>query len=290
MDVLIIGGNKFVGKRLAEKLVNNKHNVTLLNRGNVDDGLGSNVERIRCDRNQGTQLVSLIQGRSWDIIVDQVCFNAIQALMACKVFEGKVSHYIFTSSDGVYPHKSCLREEDFDPTTYSFDTQYPSTDYHEGKRQAESVFQTQASFPVISIRFPLILDIADPTKRLHFHVERIMKQKEIYFPNLNAETSMVDADSASQVLYFLTTVDFKGPINAAAPQAITFKNFVEMIGKTLDITPRFATKADKENQSPYGLEKDLATDVSRLKSLGFICDPISRWLPKMVLELSTSIA
>jgi nucleoside-diphosphate-sugar epimerase len=45
--------------------------------------------------------------------------------------------------------------------------------YAEGKRMAEAVLFQKASFPVVSVRFPIILGPDDYSKRLRFQVRRI---------------------------------------------------------------------------------------------------------------------
>ena len=75
MKVLIIGGNFFFGKKLAKRLVEDKHNVTLLNRTNEDDDLGNSISRIKCDRNDKKKMQELLEDTYWDIVYDQVCFD-----------------------------------------------------------------------------------------------------------------------------------------------------------------------------------------------------------------------
>lgn len=48
--VLVIGGNRYFGKRLVSHLLERGDDVTLLNRGNLDDGFGDRVRRIKMDR------------------------------------------------------------------------------------------------------------------------------------------------------------------------------------------------------------------------------------------------
>lgn len=75
-NILVIGGNRFFGKRLIGKLIANGDQVTVLNRGNLDDGFGNKVERIVCDRDDVQKLKSSVQNKNWDIVYDQVCFDA----------------------------------------------------------------------------------------------------------------------------------------------------------------------------------------------------------------------
>jgi nucleoside-diphosphate-sugar epimerase len=79
MKALIVGGNRFFGKKLAQQLVEAGHEVTLLNRGNIDDGLVSQVSRLKCDRQDRAGLRTAKGNSEWDVIIDQVCFSAKDA-------------------------------------------------------------------------------------------------------------------------------------------------------------------------------------------------------------------
>ncbi len=46
MKALVIGGSRYIGRRLAGELAQAGHRVTLYNRGRAEDGLGSAVERL----------------------------------------------------------------------------------------------------------------------------------------------------------------------------------------------------------------------------------------------------
>lgn len=52
MNILIIGGTKFLGRHLIDAALQNNHNVTLFNRGrNYSEDDIENVEQIHGDRN-----------------------------------------------------------------------------------------------------------------------------------------------------------------------------------------------------------------------------------------------
>ena len=65
--VLLIGGNRFVGLRLAWHLLGSGEEVTLLNRGHLPDPFGPRVRRRRGDRR--TDLRRLVGGESFDAVV-----------------------------------------------------------------------------------------------------------------------------------------------------------------------------------------------------------------------------
>ena len=69
MKVLVIGGNRFFGKKLCHLILKDHHELTILNRGNEEDDLGDQVDRIICDRNNFSQMETLIGTQKWDIVL-----------------------------------------------------------------------------------------------------------------------------------------------------------------------------------------------------------------------------
>src|SRR6185437_5900703 len=134
MRTLVIGGNRYFGKLLVEELIARGFDVTLLNRGNLNDGFGDEVKRIKCDRANSTQLESAVVKLKWDIIFDQACYDFEQATSAVNIFRNKTRKYVFTSSQSVYDLGSNLNETAFNPKKYKFsEKKTMQQDYAEAK-------------------------------------------------------------------------------------------------------------------------------------------------------------
>ncbi|MBT3983237.1 MAG: NAD-dependent epimerase/dehydratase family protein [Bacteriovoracaceae bacterium] len=283
MKILIIGGNRFFGKRLVGLLLESGHQVELLNRGNVDDGFGSSVVRTICDRTIVQDLKTAISGKSWDIVYDQVCYDYNDAKASCELFDGKVGKYIFTSSQSVYGPGEKIKELDFDPSKHEFETvETKESNYGEAKRQAEVAFSRHANFPFVAVRFPIVIGDDDYTKRFEFHVERIKNEKPIYFPCIDAKISFVTSHFAATTLEFLGNSNFVGPINVASPGPISLREFVKEIEDTTGQKLVAAGEGSDENHSPYGIDGDWYMDCSVLHGLSIKGSEISNWLPKLL--------
>lgn len=290
MKILIIGGNRFFGKKLASKLLHAGHSVTLLNRGNFDDGFGDAVSRIRCDRTNLESLRGGVAKGYWDIIYDQVCFDAREAQGAVDVFRDKTSHYIFTSSQSVYSLGSEITEQAFNPRTHTyFEIAERYKAYAEAKRQCESTFFKADNFPVTAVRLPLVLGRDDYTKRMQFHVERVKKSDEIYFPNIDAQISLISSDDAAMALEFLATVKPAGAVNAASTEPIALSEFMRQISLVVGRQPVFASAANDKNHSPYGVESNWFMDVKKLSSLGFMAQSIQSWLREEIAAINREL-
>jgi nucleoside-diphosphate-sugar epimerase len=278
--VLVIGGNRFFGKRLVHKLIENGDDVTVLNRGKLADDFGSMVRHIICDRTDSIELKNLLQHKDWDIVYDQVCFDAIEAKAACKIFLNKCQKYIFTSSMSVYGLGSCLQECDFNP--YAYNPQIEVTrdqDYGEAKRQAEKEFFSQEKMPVVAVRFPIVMGPDDYTERLKFYVSEICKGHEIYFPNTAAKMSFIHAADAADGLFLLGQNNFSGPINMASFAPILIADLISEIEK---VVGKNAIMTSQEKKSPYGVPSDWVMNCDLSQKLEFRPQEISQWLSSVI--------
>ena len=286
MKILVIGGTRFFGKRLVQKLLKNDHEVTLITRGNNADNFGDSVKRITCDRLNFQKLKKVTEGQSWDLIYDQVCFDYKTAKEACEVFNTKTKRYIFTSTISTYESAGELFESDFNPNTYTFQKLEPPTgNYGEAKRQAEAAFAEFCSLPIALIRLPIVIGADDYTKRFAFHIDKVKSNKEVFFPNKKVKMSFVSSDDASECLLKIGLSNFTGPINVASPQPIEIAQMMEIIEKELGKKTNYALEENISNQSPYGIDEDWYINCDKLKKFGVELTPITEWLPKIIKQL-----
>ncbi|MEP7135066.1 MAG: NAD-dependent epimerase/dehydratase family protein [Chloroflexota bacterium] len=102
MNILILGGTKFLGRHLVESALARGHQVTLFNRGKTNPGLFPQVETILGDREHD---IEKLAGREWDAVIDVAgYYPRIVRLAATGLREaGSVGRYVFISSISVYP-------------------------------------------------------------------------------------------------------------------------------------------------------------------------------------------
>src|SRR4029079_3550253 len=97
MDILIIGGTRFLGRHLVTAALARNHDVTLFNRGN--NSTQADVETIEGDRH--TELHKL-KGRRWDAVVD-TCGHLPRAVRAAaEALADSLNRYVFISSQNAY--------------------------------------------------------------------------------------------------------------------------------------------------------------------------------------------
>ena len=291
MQILVLGGNRFFGRALARQLLAAGHELTLLNRGNLDDGLGPEVRRLRCDRQDAAALrAALGPTRSWDVVFDQICYEAPQARVAAEIFAGRVGHYVFTSSQSVYGPGAGLREKDFDPLAHAFTQDARTADnYAEAKRQCESVLFRQSGFPVTAARLTIVIGEGDYTGRPRWHMERVRAGVPIYFPNLEARLSLIQSEDAAAALRHLAVAGPVGALNVAAVEPLSLAAFVQTLEAAAGRQVKLLETADEGAWSPYGIEQDWFLNVGKLLALGPRPRAIDEWL-KPALEQTAAEA
>ncbi|WP_427071241.1 NAD-dependent epimerase/dehydratase family protein [Lysinibacillus fusiformis] len=288
MNILVLGGTRFFGKKLVELCIENGHDVTILTRGQSGNPFGTAVKQLIVDRDDHDALENALAHTTWDIVYDNICYSPNEAHTICELLKGKTKKLVFTSTLSTYEVDGKMKkEEDFDPYHYQIlmgDREEFS--YGEGKRQAEAVLFKEASFPVVAVRFPIVMGEHDYTRRLHFHVERILHDQPISLPNIDAQMSYITDEEAAEFLYFVGVTPIEGPYNATASGAISLKELLALIeeesGKRAKIS---LVGGDEESQSPYGVPADWYMTNAKAEKAGFTFSQLRDWLPNLVKTL-----
>src|SRR5512145_2003154 len=103
MNILILGGTKFLGRHIVDSALARGHTVTLFNRGKTNPGLFPSVETILGDREHD---IATLAGREWDAVVDVAGYLPRIVRLSATGLERSVGRYVFISSISVYPDSS----------------------------------------------------------------------------------------------------------------------------------------------------------------------------------------
>lgn len=283
MKVLIIGGNRFFGRHLATECLREADQVTLLNRGNLADNLIGKVQRLKVDRNDVEAMTEALKGKTWDIVFDQICYDARTAREAVKLFRGKVGRYVYTSSISVYGDGEELKEGNLDARDVVSADTLSTVDYGKAKLEAESVFAQELSKIAVSVRLGMVAGEDDYTGRLKWHIDHIRNGTAMKFPNKLAKLSFIHSEQAGKCLNWIGKSSATGAVNCAAPGGVVLGDFIKMVELGVK---RKAIITSTGDESPYGIEKDLWVDTGRLEHMGIILDPVQVWMPKVVEKIA----
>ncbi|MGO8970230.1 MAG: NAD-dependent epimerase/dehydratase family protein [Myxococcaceae bacterium] len=193
MNVLLIGGTRFVGHYLVFRLLAQGHRVTVLNRGVTPDSLGPRVERLRADR--GTDAFDrALAGKRFDGVVDFAAYRPEEVERAVRVLRGNVGHYIFISTGQVYlVREGCpspAREGDFEGRLIPRPQDGPDLEewnYGVFKRQCETVLSQAADFPSTRLRIPMVNGERDYYRRLESYLWRLLDGGPLLVPDGGTE-------------------------------------------------------------------------------------------------------
>ncbi|WP_369233169.1 NAD-dependent epimerase/dehydratase family protein [Streptomyces sp. R21] len=294
-DVLVIGGNRYFGKRLITRLLAAGDRVTVLNRGSSAPPAGT--VHLVADRNDGNSLEKALGSRTFDVVVDQVLYTPRQAEIARRVFAGRTGRYVMTSTVEVYEYENTasgdlVREDAVDPHTVAVDLELPWEDpefldahYGEGKRQAEAVLAADPAFPYVAVRVAHVLGGADDfTGRVDHYVSRIRSGEPIAVPAVNHPATYIHVEEIADFLVWAAGADFTGPVNAASHGRLSTEELCQAVAAHLPGGRTVFRSVEVGEVSPFSFTRSYGMDNSRATKLGFTFGEARDWLPRAVAE------
>jgi len=292
-NILVIGGTRFFGKLLVQRLLRQGHDVTIATRGYAPDPFGARIARVRVDRRNEHALRAAFGGRRFDVVFDQMCYSPLDAAISCRVFGGNVGRYVMTSTIDVYralpAGGKALREDDLDVRAQAIDSAYPWHDpahavesYVAGKVQAEAYLARDGGLPVVSARLAHVLGGPDDfTGRLAHYVDLARQGLALPYTNARARVSFIEAQEAANFLAWAGAQDFTGPVNAADDGALSAYELharvaaqVEEPARTRKVTGHPAPGT----LSPFDFAAPLALDTTRARALGYTFGHTDDWI------------
>lgn len=292
LHICVIGGSRYIGKRLIQRLLTSGHEVTVLNRGSSAPPAG--VRSVIADRDDEEALEAALGPLAFDVVIDQVCYTPRQAAVARRVLGPRTRRYVMTSTVEVYEHQdsaSPVREDAVDPRSVAVDLDLPWDDpdfreahYGEGKRQAEAVFAQEPAFPYVAVRVAHVLGGADDfTGRVAHYADRIRAGAPIAVPVTNHPATYVYVEDIAGFLAWTAERDFTGPVNAASPGPLTTGDICAAVEAHTGGRAAFR-EVEAGEVSPFSFRRSYAMDTTRAAALGHSFRPASGWLRQAVGE------
>jgi len=150
MKALFIGGTGTISTAISKLLPDLGWDLYLLNRGNRNDNIHSDIKFITADINDENKVSELIKNLEFDVVVDFICFKKSQLERDYRLFKNKTKQFIFISSASVY-----MKPSAYYPITESTLLHNPFWNYSRDKIECEEfltfLFRTEG-FPVTIVR------------------------------------------------------------------------------------------------------------------------------------------
>ena len=210
MQILVLGGTKFLGRHVVDAALARGHELTLFNRGQTRPDLFPDVEKLQGDRDGD---LTALEGRSFDAVVDtsgyvpRVVQETIDAL-------GDVGHYTFVSTISVYADVSSPPTEESPVAQLQEPTEEWQTAYGELKALCEDV--VRARFPNAFVPRPgLIAGPWDPTGRFTYWPVRLAAGGRVLAPSPpDADAQVIDARDLAAWTVLAAETGLGGTYNA----------------------------------------------------------------------------
>lgn len=172
MRILIMGGTRFIGVYLTKILVEQGHEVVLFNRGKKPAPV-EGIQQIHGDRTDASQIKEKLASENFDAIFDNNSRELSDTQTLAEIFKGRVKHFVYMSSAGVYlktdqlPH---IEGDAIDPKSR-----------HKGKHETEAYLIEQA-LPFTSIRPTYIYGPQNYNDVEAWFFDRIVRDRPIPVP------------------------------------------------------------------------------------------------------------
>ena len=170
MKILVMGGTRFVGKSLVQKLVSQNHDVDIFTRGNNPIPKGSNS--IKGDRNDLEGILKL-KNNKYDIVFDISGRELFQTKILIENIRQNFDRYVYVSSAGVYKDNQELPINEKDPID--------NNSRHIGKYETEK-WLIDSKIPFTSFRPTYIYGPGNYNKIENWFFERIVSTKKVPIP------------------------------------------------------------------------------------------------------------
>lgn len=235
MNVLIIGGTRFLGRHLVDAARARGHTVTLFHRGKTNTNLFPDIEKLHGDRSID---LSALRGRKWDAVIDTCGYVPADVKRSADALADSVGMYVFVSSISAYRDSSVSGiDESYPLATMPADdaaqvtspAQITGENYGPLKALCEQAVERALPDRALIIRPGLIVGPFDSSDRFTYWVRRIGRGGSVLIPDtLDQQWQVIDARDLAQWMMAMIDGKHTGAYNATGPaHVLTFGDVVE---------------------------------------------------------------
>jgi 2'-hydroxyisoflavone reductase len=212
VNVLVLGGTRFLGRHIVETLAGRGHRVVAFHRGSTQCALPSAVEQRFGDRNAD---LSRVDTERWDAIVDVNAFEPEQVERSLRL---QADRYLFVSTVSVYADFSAAGIAEDAATIQTFDPADAAAAYGGKKAACERLVRERYPQHAAILRPGLIAGRWDYTGRFTYWCERLLRGGSVLVPAPpDRRVQFVDAADLARFAEALLTREAFGVFNVVGP-------------------------------------------------------------------------
>jgi 2'-hydroxyisoflavone reductase len=220
MDLLLLGGPRFLGRAVIDAALAAGHKVTMFNRGRTHPELYPEVERLQGDRDGG---LDTLRGRRWDVVVDTCGYVPRIVRQSADLLASAVDRYVFISTISVYAEPVQPNAGEDAPLATLADAsaeEITGETYGGLKVLCERVVQDLYDDRALIIRPGLIVGPHDPSNRFTYWVTRVADGGRVLAPDDRmAPVQVIDVRDLAEWTLQMASAGANGVYNATGPDA-----------------------------------------------------------------------
>lgn len=285
MNILVLGGTRFIGQHTVSKLLARGHTLTLLHRGQTNpDGLTHpQLSRIFGDRAELDRLIP--DHARYDAVLDTSALLPQHVDLARKVLDTRTSRYVQVGSVSVYEswtvpitesgaRYGCTPDEAINPD---------KSTYCQRKAECERLALGWSGVSVAVAHPSVVIGAGDYTGRVNAWI-RATQSGPVHCADQGI-LPMVHVADLADALVTLVEGRQEGAYNLSIPGIRTLAEWVEVLKTYLPWPVEVHTDGDP---MPLQVEERVDMDVRRaIQELGFAprsllacCRDLAGWLPE----------
>ena len=296
MEILVIGGTRFIGPQLVARLTEMGHSVTVFHRGVTEADLPAEVRHIHGDRNRLADFASQFKRLAPDVVVDMFALSEQDACDVVETLRGIVHRVVAISSQDVYRAYGTLHGTEpgpIEPVPLSEDAPlrdnlHPYRDRGMGLDDYDKILVERAvmgspDLPGTILRLPMVYGPGDQQHRLYLELKHMEDTRRyILLEDSMARwrwTREYVANVAHAIALATTSEGAAGRIyNVGEAEALTHHEWVQAIGRAAGWKGEVVVvpKERWPRKASENYHQHLAADTSRIrKELGYE-EPVPR--------------
>ncbi len=240
MKVLFVGGTGVISSASTALAAERGMRLTLINRGQTSRPVPAGVETLQVDIRDPASVEVVLSGRTFDAVVDWVCFTLGHAETDLRLFAGKTGQFVFISSASAYQTPPSHL-----PVTESTPLVNPVWAYSRDKIACEEIFMKahrDDRFPVTIVRPSHTYDrTLLPTHGRYTDIDRMRRGKKVvaHGDGSSLWTLTHHADFAVGLVGLLGNPQALGEaFHATSDESLTWNQILSILGRAAGAEPK----------------------------------------------------